>query len=89
MLPAATEIVGALGLMDQLVAVSHEYDFPPEADTKPRVTHCESYGKGLLPAKIDCWVSERLRAIVRLGRRPGGGPPVPSEDTEPGTSIPR
>jgi iron complex transport system substrate-binding protein len=62
MLPAATEIVGALGLMDQLLAVSHECDFPLEANAKPRVTHCEIHGKGLPSAEIDRWVSERLRA---------------------------
>jgi iron complex transport system substrate-binding protein len=62
MLPAATEIVGALGLMDQLVAVSHECDFPAEANARPRVTHCEIYGKGLPSDEIDRWVSERLRA---------------------------
>jgi len=47
LLPAATEIVGALGLMDDLVAVSHECDFPDEANRRPRVTHCEIHGKGL------------------------------------------
>jgi iron complex transport system substrate-binding protein len=31
LLPSATEIVFALGLGDQLVAVTHECDFPPEA----------------------------------------------------------
>ncbi len=62
MLPAATEIVGALGLMDQLVAVSHECDYPAEADQRPRVTHCAIYGKGLPSAEIDRWVSDRLAA---------------------------
>lgn len=61
MLPAATEIVGALGLMDELVGVSHECDFPAEANARPRVTHCEIYGKGLPSAEIDRWVSEKLR----------------------------
>src|SRR6266542_2652788 len=61
MLPAATEIVGALGLMGELVAVSHECDFPAEANARPRVTHCEIYGKGLPSAEIDRWVSEKLR----------------------------
>jgi iron complex transport system substrate-binding protein len=39
LLPSATEIVAALGLGDQLVAVTHECDYPPEivAD-KPVVT---------------------------------------------------
>ncbi|MDB5310791.1 MAG: cobalamin-binding protein [Gemmataceae bacterium] len=62
MLPAATEIVGALGLMDHLVAVSHECDHPAEANHKPRVTFCEIYGKGLPSVDIDRWVSDRLRA---------------------------
>ena len=62
MLPAATEIVGALGLMDDLVAVSHECDYPEEANRRPRITHCEIYGRGLSSAAIDRWVSERLRS---------------------------
>jgi iron complex transport system substrate-binding protein len=62
LLPAATEIVGALGLMDQLLAVSHECDYPEEANHRPRVTFCEIYGKGLPSAVIDRWVSERLRS---------------------------
>ena len=61
MLPAATEIVGALGLMDQLLAVSHECDYPEEANRRPRITSCEIHGKGLPSAEIDRWVSERLR----------------------------
>ena len=60
LLPAATEIVGALGLMDQLLAVSHECDYPEEANHRPRVTHCEIYGKGLPSLAIDQWVVERL-----------------------------
>jgi iron complex transport system substrate-binding protein len=62
MLPAATEIVGALGLMDQLVAVSHECDHPEEAHHRPRITHCEIYGQGLPSVEIDQWVSARLAA---------------------------
>lgn len=62
MLPAATEIVGTLGLMDQLLAVSHECDYPEEANQKPRVTHCEIYGKGLPSAEIDRWVSGKIQA---------------------------
>src|SRR5262249_32540275 len=61
LLPAATEIVGALGLTDQLLAVSHECDFPDEANRRPRVTFCEIHNKGLPSAEIDRWVSERLK----------------------------
>ncbi len=38
LLPSATEIVFSLGLEDYLVAVTHECDFPPEAERLPRVT---------------------------------------------------
>ncbi|MGH7307195.1 MAG: ABC transporter substrate-binding protein [Candidatus Rokuibacteriota bacterium] len=38
LLPSATEIVFALGLSDQLVGVTHECDFPPEAGRLPVVT---------------------------------------------------
>ncbi len=36
--PAATEIVFALGLGDEMVGVSHRCDFPPDALDVPRVT---------------------------------------------------
>jgi iron complex transport system substrate-binding protein len=35
LLPSATEILFALGLGDEVAGVSHECDFPPEAQTKP------------------------------------------------------
>jgi iron complex transport system substrate-binding protein len=38
LLPSATEIVFALGLGDQLEAVTYECDFPPEAGSKPAVS---------------------------------------------------
>ena len=53
LLPAATEIVAALGFAKSLVGVSHECDWPPEVNAKPRVTHCEIYGKGLPSAEVD------------------------------------
>ena len=39
LLPSATEAFFALGLGDQVVAVTHECDFPPEARSLPSVTH--------------------------------------------------
>jgi len=61
LLPAATEIADALGLMEQVVGVSHECDFPAEANNRPRVTHCPVHGCGLTSAEIDQWVKRSLR----------------------------
>src|SRR6266436_5603797 len=61
LLPAATEIVGALGLMEQLVGVSHECNFPSEANERPRVTHCPIHNAGLTSHEVDAWVRRALR----------------------------
>jgi iron complex transport system substrate-binding protein len=61
LLPAATEIACALGLMDQVVGVSHECDFPKEADKRPRVTHCPLHNAGLTSREVDEWVRGALR----------------------------
>jgi len=39
LLPSATEILFALGLGDDVAGVSHECDFPPEAQSKPVLIH--------------------------------------------------
>ena len=61
LLPAATEIAAALGLMDQVVGVSHECDFPKEANSRVRVTHCPVHNSGLTSSAIDQWVRRALR----------------------------
>src|SRR5262249_35922828 len=61
LLPAATEIVAALGMTDHLVGVSHECDFPPEAASRPRVTHCPIHGNALASDAIHGWVPDTLR----------------------------
>lgn len=65
-LPAATEIVYALGLGESLVGVSDECDYPPDAVTKPVVSR-SALPKGHLqtPREIDEAVREKLK---------GGGP---------------
>ena len=60
LLPAATEIVAALDMLDALVAVSHECDFPPAVRTKPRATRCEIHGNALPSADTDAWVRRQL-----------------------------
>jgi iron complex transport system substrate-binding protein len=66
LLPAATEIVAALGQTDRLVGVSHECDFPDEVNGKPRVTRCAIHDAGLPSAEIDRWVRETLAATGTL-----------------------
>src|SRR2546428_3688600 len=66
LLPAATEIVAALGMLDQLVGVSHECDYPLEAKAKRRVTRCAIHGGALASEEADRWVSDPLAAAGTL-----------------------
>ena len=66
LVPAATEIVGALGLTDALVGVSHECGFPPKANHLPRVTHCPIHNTGLSSAEVDRWVRDTLASTGTL-----------------------
>ncbi len=52
LLPSATEIVYALGLDDQLVAVTHECDWPPEAASKPAITRATNEAAGASSRRI-------------------------------------
>ena len=61
LLPAATEIADALGLMDQVVGVSHECDFPEQANQRPRVTRCAIHDAKLASREVD----ERVRRALR------------------------
>jgi iron complex transport system substrate-binding protein len=65
LLPSATEILFAIGLCDEITGVTHECDYPPEANTKPRVTssHVDS---SRLSGEIDRQVTERFRAGQQL-----------------------
>jgi len=60
LLPAATEITAALVLMDQVICVSHECDFPKEANERPRVTRCAVHGAELASRDVDEWVRRAL-----------------------------
>ncbi len=61
LLPAATEIAAALGLMEQIVGVSHECDFPKAANDRPRITHSPIHRSGLTSHEIDARVRQALR----------------------------
>jgi iron complex transport system substrate-binding protein len=61
LLPAATEIAAALGLVDQVVGVSHECDFPEEVRQRPRITQCPIHDAALTSAEVDKWVRRSLR----------------------------
>jgi iron complex transport system substrate-binding protein len=61
LLPAATEIAAALGLIDQVVGVSHECAFPEQASQRPRVTQCPIHDAGLTSVEVDDWVRRALR----------------------------
>lgn len=61
LLSAATEILYGLGLGDQVVAVSHECDDPPEVAAKPRVTR-SNVDSRLSSDDIDRQVREQAAA---------------------------
>jgi len=61
LVPSATEMLFALGLGPELVAVTHECDYPPEALQLPRVTR-DVLPSGLSAAQIDAAVKERTLA---------------------------
>jgi iron complex transport system substrate-binding protein len=57
LVPSATEMLFALGLGDEVTAVTHECDYPPEARDRPRVTR-DVIGPGLTARQIDAAVRE-------------------------------
>ncbi len=61
LLPAATEMLCALGLRDSLVARSHECDYPASVRDLPAVVAPSIPLDGLTPDEIDVAVTERLR----------------------------
>ncbi len=84
LLPAATEIVAALGAGGQLVGVSHECDFPPAVRSLPRVTRttidlaqpsraidramAEAKRTGTSPVEVDVNLVAHLRPDVLIGQ---------------------
>src|SRR5690349_6975023 len=58
LVPHATELLYALGLGNDVVGVTHECDYPPEAAELPRITR-DVLPAGLSAAEIDAAVRER------------------------------
>jgi iron complex transport system substrate-binding protein len=61
LVPSATEMLFALGLGDDIVGVTHECDYPPEAQVRPKVTR-DVLPAELSAAEIDAAVKERTLA---------------------------
>ena len=59
LLPSATEITFALGLGDQVVAVSHECDYPPETSNRPVLTKSAIHQKIHRSLEVDREVEQR------------------------------
>jgi iron complex transport system substrate-binding protein len=71
LVPSATEMLFALGAGDEVTAVTHECDYPPEARELPKITR-DVIGPGLEPAEIDRAVrelTEQGQAIYELDER--------------------
>src|SRR2546427_9572503 len=84
LLPAATEIVAALGAGSRLVGVSHQCDYPPEVSAIPRVTRtrvdptlssraidhamAEAKRTAVSPIEVDVELLARLRPDVIIGQ---------------------
>jgi iron complex transport system substrate-binding protein len=70
LVPHATELLFALGLGEQIVAVTHECDYPQQALERPHVTR-DVLPAGLSAGEIDAAVRERTakgEAIYELDR---------------------
>ena len=69
LLPSATEIAFALGLADQVVAVSHECDYPPEASNRPVLTKSAIHQKIHRSLEVDREVEQRGGDIYEIDEK--------------------
>src|SRR5437588_863386 len=53
LLPSATDVIAELGLLDSLVGVSEDCNWPPEVASKPLVARTRIDVSGLTGAEID------------------------------------
>jgi iron complex transport system substrate-binding protein len=69
LLPSATEILFAIGLGDEVVAITHECDYPPQAQHLPLITASAIDHEGRSCAEIDRHIKHAVHAgssIYRL-----------------------
>ncbi len=69
LLPSATEIAFALGLEDQVIAVSHECDYPPEASKRLVLTKSAIHHKIHASHEIDEEVAKRGGDIYEIDEK--------------------
>ncbi len=69
LLPSATEIAFALGLGNQVVAVSHECDYPPEASERPVLTKSVIHKKMHRSLDVDREVEKRGGDIYEIDEK--------------------
>ena len=69
LLPSATEIAFALGLGDQVVAVSHECDYPQEASNRPVLTKSTIHQKIHGSLEVDREVEHRGGDIYEIDEK--------------------
>lgn len=58
LLPSATDMIAELGLLDSLVGISEDSNWPPEVRSKPLVARTRIDVSGLSSAEIDALVNE-------------------------------
>jgi iron complex transport system substrate-binding protein len=58
LLPSATDMIADLGLLDSLVGISEDCNWPPEVASKPVVAHTRIDVSGLTSAQIDQLVTD-------------------------------
>lgn len=68
LLPSATEILYALGVGKNVVGVSHECDYPPDASTKPRINESLLDNSKLQSEMINQIVIKHLQSGEQLYR---------------------
>jgi iron complex transport system substrate-binding protein len=68
LLPSATEILHAIGAWDEVVAVTHECDYPAQVERLPRITSSVYDHEGESCADID----RHIKRAIHDGRASTG-----------------